>query len=266
MFLSAVNNEVTWYLKVYPNGLDEESKGYLSLYLRFLSWEKSPVWAVSFLYLNSHWGKMQQCKEHRCLPFTAAPRLWIQIVHNLRFPLVSNPFAITRWQTYPPLQCECGLRLLTDIWTEHKTFDQVSKVHIGRRPRGALGEIPFHKLLRGDSWPWIQDSQGHSSSSFSSFQSHIWTWNAREPREPRWDQDLDLQISKEMMRFIYSGKAPHIHSHSMATSVLAVVHKYGLGDLKAICEDALYMKLSVENATSTLILPNLQSTEQVKTL
>jgi len=45
MFLSAANNKVMWCLKIYPNRFDEESKGYLSLYLMLLSYEKSPVWA-----------------------------------------------------------------------------------------------------------------------------------------------------------------------------------------------------------------------------
>ena len=77
--------------------------------------------------------------------------------------------------------------------------------------------------------------------------------------------DLDPQVFKEMKGFIYTGKAPYLHSHSMATKLLAAADKYGLEGLKFICEDALCRKLSVENAAHTLILADLRSMERLKT-
>ena len=65
---------------------------------------------------------------------------------------------------------------------------------------------------------------------------------------------LDPQIFKEMMDFIYTGKAPHLHNYSMATGLLVAADKYGLEDLKVLCEDALCRNLSVKNAAHTLVM------------
>ena len=51
----------------------------------------------------------------------------------------------------------------------------------------------------------------------------------------------------------------------MATGVLAAADKYGLEDLKVMCEDALFRILSVEKAANTLILADLHSTQWLKT-
>ncbi|MEJ1288601.1 hypothetical protein NN561_019634 [Cricetulus griseus] len=75
--------------------------------------------------------------------------------------------------------------------------------------------------------------------------------------------DLEPQVFKAMMEFIYTGKAPDLHS--MADAVLAAADKYGLERLKVMCEDVLRMDLSVENAAHTLFLADLHSAGQLKT-
>ncbi|KAL6044148.1 hypothetical protein STEG23_019828 [Scotinomys teguina] len=75
--------------------------------------------------------------------------------------------------------------------------------------------------------------------------------------------DLEPQIIKTMMNFIYTGKAPDLDS--MADGVLATADKYGLERLKVMCEDALCRNLSVENAAHTLVLADLHSSGQLKT-
>ena len=74
--------------------------------------------------------------------------------------------------------------------------------------------------------------------------------------------DLDPKVFKEMMGFIYTGKAPHLHIHSMACDLLAAADRYGL---EGICEDSLCRNLSVENAAHTLILADLHNIQQLKT-
>ncbi|ERE82204.1 speckle-type POZ protein, partial [Cricetulus griseus] len=58
--------------------------------------------------------------------------------------------------------------------------------------------------------------------------------------------DLEPQVLKAMMEFIYTGKAPDLHS--MAAAVLAAADKNGLERLKVMCRDVLCRDLSVENA------------------
>nr|XP_021505894.1 speckle-type POZ protein-like isoform X1 [Meriones unguiculatus] len=74
--------------------------------------------------------------------------------------------------------------------------------------------------------------------------------------------DLDPEVFKEMMRFVYTGKAPNLDK--MADDLLAAADKYALGRLKVMCEEALCSGLSVENVADTLILADLHGAEQLK--
>lgn len=74
--------------------------------------------------------------------------------------------------------------------------------------------------------------------------------------------DLDPEVFKEMMRFVYTGKAPNLDK--MADNLLAAADKYALGRLKVMCEEALCSGLSVENVADTLILADLHGAEQLK--
>ncbi|XP_052575306.1 speckle-type POZ protein-like [Peromyscus californicus insignis] len=75
--------------------------------------------------------------------------------------------------------------------------------------------------------------------------------------------DLEPQVFKAMMDFIYTGTAPDLDS--MAAAVLAAADKYGLEHLKVMCEDALCRDFSVENAAHTLFLADLHNAGQLKT-
>ena len=76
--------------------------------------------------------------------------------------------------------------------------------------------------------------------------------------------DLDFFFNDTATTEIYTGKAPHLHIHSMACDLLAAADRYGLEGLMVLCEDALSRNLSVENAAHTLILADLNSTEKLK--
>lgn len=93
--------------------------------------------------------------------------------------------------------------------------------------------------------------------------------------------DVDHEVLKEMLRFIYTGKAPNLDK--MADDLLAAADKvrsysykrtnrfnfcshlqYALEKLKVMCEEALCVNLSVETAADTLILADLHSADQLK--
>ncbi|KAM9472415.1 speckle-type POZ protein isoform 1-T2 [Salvelinus alpinus] len=75
--------------------------------------------------------------------------------------------------------------------------------------------------------------------------------------------DVEPEVFKEMMCFIYTGKAPNLDK--MADDLLAAADKYALERLKVMCEDALCTSLSVENTAEILILADLHSADQLKT-
>ncbi|XP_036337466.1 protein roadkill-like [Rhagoletis pomonella] len=77
-------------------------------------------------------------------------------------------------------------------------------------------------------------------------------------------EDIDHEVLKEMLCFIYTGKAPNLEQEQMAEVLLAAADKYALEKLKVICEEAICRKLSVDNAVETLVLADLHSAHQLK--
>ena len=243
----------------------EKNKDYVSLYLILLSCEKGSVWAkFEVCILNA---KGEKCKTERIPSFSRIQP------HQ---PFGFEKF-ITRDSFLSPAQ----------VLTPDDKFTLLCKVSVlqdsfsisGQNPRPAI------KVTRctleddvGELWenPLFTDCSllvaGHE------FRAHKVILAARSPvframfehqMEERLAncfeiQELDFQVFKEMMDFIYTGKAPTLHSHSMACDVLPAADKYGLEGLKVICEDSLCRNLSVENAAHTLILADLHNIQQLK--
>lgn len=75
-------------------------------------------------------------------------------------------------------------------------------------------------------------------------------------------KDVEQDVCREMLRFIYTGKAPNMEK--MADDLLAAADKYALERLKVMCEESLCTSLAVENAAEILILADLHSADQLK--
>lgn len=65
-FSSGARDKNRWSLKIHLNGLDEESEGYLSVYLTLLSCPRRPVWAkFQFWIIDSDREETQGMKSPR---------------------------------------------------------------------------------------------------------------------------------------------------------------------------------------------------------
>ncbi|XP_038959855.1 TD and POZ domain-containing protein 2-like [Rattus norvegicus] len=204
VFSLEANEEVQCCLRIYPNGVDEESKDYL------------------------HWLLPEDqlilcCKVSIVGPSFSRPE------QNMR-PAIKDPTQM--------LANDIG-----ELW-ENFLFTDCSLVVGGQ-------EFRAHKAILAACSPVFRAMFEHEmlESLTNCFEIH----------------DIHLQVFKEMLAFIYTGKAPHLHIHSVATGLLAAADKYDLQDLKDMCEDSLCRNLSVKNAVPTLILADLHSTEHLKT-
>ena len=74
--------------------------------------------------------------------------------------------------------------------------------------------------------------------------------------------DIDPEVFKELLTYIYTGKAPNIQT--LASSLLNPAEKYQLGRLKALCERQMSYGLQVENAAETLVLAHTYGADQLK--
>ncbi|KAL6093492.1 hypothetical protein STEG23_030054 [Scotinomys teguina] len=74
--------------------------------------------------------------------------------------------------------------------------------------------------------------------------------------------DLEPQVFKTVMDFIYNGKPPNLDSR--VDALLAAADKYDMKCQKVMCEDALCRDLTVENASHKLFLDDLHRAKHLK--
>ena len=74
--------------------------------------------------------------------------------------------------------------------------------------------------------------------------------------------DIDPEVFKELLTYIYTGQAPNIRT--LAGALLNSAEKYQLDRLKALCERQMSYGLQVENAAETLMLAHTFRADQLK--
>ncbi|XP_060249299.1 speckle-type POZ protein-like [Meriones unguiculatus] len=262
-FSSGAKDKLHWRLSVNPTGSDKDSKDYVSVHLLLLRCPKSPVWAKFHFWIINAEGE-------KCLG------LWSQIV--FRFvpgggwgfkKFILRDFLLSQAEHLLP---EDHLTLLCDVYVVQDSCSTP-----GQNMLSAI-KVPSCTLTDelGALWKNSRFTDCCFLVSGQEFWAHKAILAARPPvframfkhdMEERQKnrveiKDLEPQVFKEMMGFIYTGKAPNLHT--MATGVLAAADRYGLERLKVMCVDALCRDLSVENAAHTLILADLHSAEQLK--
>ncbi|MFT7808616.1 speckle-type POZ protein-like A isoform X1, partial [Arapaima gigas] len=257
-FSSGPNDKMKWCLRVNPKGLDDESKDYLSLYLLLVSCPKSEVRAkFKFSLLNAKREETKAMESQRAYRFVQGKDWGFK-------KFIRRDFLLDEANGLLPddkltLFCEVLLHIYVSdcvfgwehfkVITWHKTlflclcsrFTDCS-LYVGGQ------EFKAHKSILAARSPVFNAMFEHEME---------------ESKKNRVDiSDVDPDVFKEMMGFIYTGKAPNLDK--MADNLLAAADKYALERLKVMCEEALCSSLSVENVADILILADLHSAEQLK--
>ncbi|XP_036032122.1 speckle-type POZ protein-like [Onychomys torridus] len=253
-----------WCLTVYPNGVDEVSADYLSVNLVLLSCLKSHVWAkFQFWIISAEGEKKLTMKSPRAIRFVPGHSCGFK-KYILRDFLFSNAAGLL---TDDKLSLLCNVSIVQESF---RISDQNRKPGI-QVPRCTLaddlGEL-WENSLFTDCCLVVagQEFQAHKAilAAHSPVFRAMFQHDMEESKKNRVEiPDLEPQVFKVMMDFIYTGTAPDLDS--MVATVLAAADKYGLECLKIMCEDALFRDLSVENAAHTLFLADLHSSGQLKT-
>ena len=76
-------------------------------------------------------------------------------------------------------------------------------------------------------------------------------------------EDIEPPIFKEMLRYLYTGKAPKVDEDEMTEPLFLAADKYKIGTLKDLCEQSLISKLNVQDVAYYLVLAHLQSAPQL---
>ncbi|XP_023383254.1 speckle-type POZ protein-like isoform X3 [Pteropus vampyrus] len=233
-FSSSPSDKMKWCLRVNPKGLDDESKDYLSLYLLLVSCPKSEVRAkFKFSLLNAKREETKAMESQRAYRFVQGKDWGFK-------KFIRRDFLLDETNGLLPddkLTLFCEVSVVQD------------SVNISGHTNTNTLKVPECRLAEDLA----------RSPVFNAMFEH----EMEESKKNRVEiNDVDPEVFKEMMRFIYTGKAPNLDK--MADNLLAAADKYALERLKVMCEEALCSNLSVENVADTLVLADLHSAEQLK--
>ncbi|XP_035160895.1 speckle-type POZ protein-like isoform X1 [Callithrix jacchus] len=262
-FSSGPSDKMKWCLRVNPKGLDDESKDYLSLYLLLVYCTKNEVRAkFKFSLLNAKREETKAMESQRAYRFEQGKDWGFK-------KFIRRDFLLDEANGLLPddkLTLFCEVSVVQD------------SVNISGHTNTNTLKVPECRLAEdlGNLWENTRFTDCSFFVRGQEFKAHKSVLAARSPvfnamfehemEESRKNRveisDLDPEVFKEMMRFIYTGRAPNLDK--MADNLLAAADKYALERLKVMCEAALCSNLSVENVADTLVLADLHSAEQLK--
>lgn len=260
-FSTPVRGKACWLLELYPNGKDEASRGYVSLdimrashekgdflaeyKLSILDGEKREVHVQKMTSRFPPWGRWGFAKfiardrllkgADRLLPDDTLT-IQCEVLAFVESVNVSQPMGAVAVKV-PACRLSQDFGLLLE---SRQSCDVVLKVE-GR-------EIRAHKLILAARSPVFAAMFEHKMKESKLGRVEI--------------TDCDFEVFNEVVEFIYTGRAPKLND--MAEQVLRAADKYDLGRLKAMCEDALSSKLSVETAAELLVLADTHNADQLK--
>jgi len=269
-FSAGANDKLKWCLRINPKGLDEESKDYLSLYLLLVQCNKTEVRAkFKFSILNAKREETKAMESQRAYRFVQGKdwgfkkfirRDFLLDESNGLLPddrlsifcevsVVAETVNVTGQSNMmqfkiPPCRLSDDM---SNLFEKHAFADCLltcgSRESCERRK-----EFHVHKAILATRSPVFNAMFEHEMAESSNNRVEI--------------NDVDPDVMKEMLRFMYTGNAPNLDR--MADELLAAADKYQLERLKVMCEQALCLSLTHENACATLILADMHSADQLK--
>ena len=75
--------------------------------------------------------------------------------------------------------------------------------------------------------------------------------------------DIDPLVFKEMLRYLYTGKAPKLNEGEMTEPLFLAADKYQIEALKDLCEQSLIAKLNVQTVVHNLVVAHLYTAPQL---
>jgi speckle-type POZ protein len=76
-------------------------------------------------------------------------------------------------------------------------------------------------------------------------------------------EDIDPSVLKEMLRSLYTGRAPKMDEDGMTEPLFLAADKYQIEALKDLCEQSLISKLNMQKVVHYLVLAHLHSALQL---
>ncbi|XP_065203943.1 speckle-type POZ protein B-like [Planococcus citri] len=262
-FSSVKNNQVKWYMELYPNGeTDENDSVSLNVYLSELSsFEKSKqIFAkATFLVLNSE--NNEKIKESLDIKEYLHPDTpnsgwgfaeFIKKDEYFRNKLLLNNTLTIRCEVkfsdLSFLHCDSGIEMPECDLSENfaSFFENQILTDVILSVNGK--EYPAHKAILAARSPVFCAMFKHST---------------KENELNRVDiKDINEAVVEGMLKYIYTGKCDDLDE--LAEELLVAADKYDLRRLKIMCAKELIEGLSAEDAANVVILADMHHLEDLK--
>jgi speckle-type POZ protein len=76
-------------------------------------------------------------------------------------------------------------------------------------------------------------------------------------------EDIEPSVFKEMLRYLYTGRAPNLDEDDMTEPLFLAAHKYQIESLKDLCEQSLITELNLETVIHHLVMAHLYTAPQL---
>ena len=262
--------DVKWHLLLYPNGLNKNVKGSVSLYAICESASAYNSFAlvppkIECLIESASGGEnigcLKLCVSHdtraNCWGFpkfmTSSQLFFLAKKNSCNSTVLSSGTGALIGRS---LRMECKIsQVLNLVSTDHKCplhcdIGQLLKTQKFSDVRLKVNEEIFHahKLILATRSPVFAAMFEHKmSENADSFVDIV---------------DTDNEVFKEMLTYIYTEQAPNLKD--TAFGLLAVADKYQLDKLKDMCSIYLGDNLTTENDSDVLILADLHQCTKLK--
>ncbi|UYV69663.1 SPOPL, partial [Cordylochernes scorpioides] len=257
-FSHGSDEKLKWCFQIYPHGDCDQSKDYLSLYLKLTPSSKKEANTRFKLSLLNSTGVKISTKEfsHRFFrgsvfgsnKFVKSDYLLnkaIDLLHDDKLTVYCEVIVIEdcanvlgQIETMQFKVPECRWAQDMGSLLESQKFSDVV-LNVG----GHL--VQAHKNILAAR-----------SQVFAAMFTH-------EMEEKSGDSWVDPEVLAEMLWYIYTGKAPNLDP--VADRLLVAADRYSLERLKVLCEVSLGSNLTAEKAAEALVLADLHTADQLKT-
>jgi len=260
-----------WSLFLYPNGSKEDAKNYISIFLSCLNILQEVTINFTVMFVSKSKGSNTDKVLGPIKKTFGEDELdwgWSKALDHYA---MNTLFLSDEDST---LHIKCDVEVFGDWVTtiDNQQYEEKTpKIHI---PECTLPD-DFEKLLfdhpQSDVVIIVGNEQFPCHKGLLSVRSSVFRGMfANDMREGREGvvhvEDVDPDIFRECLRYIYSGKcSPHI-LEDYTLEILTVADKYDLPRLKRECESLLLSRLSVTTAPSTLCQADMYHAVQLKYL
>ena len=261
------DKETYWQMKLFPKGEKPGDRDYLSLFL-----QSNNNCAMSFQYEMSILdSSAKKTSTWKCRGDSG--RLWGNPKWALRDSIINDPDLLPGGNL--TIFCVVTAFGTAQILSGTRDGEAEDEIESGSNIARGLKQVSedFGKLFNDKEFSDVEIECGgeifHCHTSILSIRSDVFRAmfqsDMAENRSKKVIiKDIDSEVAKEMLHFIYTGGTNEDVLKDNAGKLLEVAERYHLDVLKSICEDHLCSNLKISDAIENLIFGDFHQAKKLK--